>query len=55
MIQSILYPRRYSAAIATTATDANDRPLADQRIRSITVDTKGAQLADVVKYPDRQR
>ena len=42
-------------AIATTATDANDRPLADQRIRSITVDTKGAQLADVVKYPDRHR
>ena len=42
-------------AIATTATDSNDRPLADQRIRSITVDTKGAQLADVVKYPDRHR
>ena len=42
-------------AIATTATDANDRPLADQRIRSITVDTKGVQLADVVKYPDRHR
>lgn len=39
-------------AIATTATDGNDRPLADQRICTITVDTKGVELPEVVKYPD---
>ena len=39
-------------AIATTATDAMDKPLQDQRIASITVDTKGVQLAELKKYPD---
>ena len=39
-------------AIATTATDAMDKPLQDQRIVSITVDTKGAELPEVKKYPD---
>ena len=30
-------------AIAATATDANDRPLEDQVIQSVTVDTKGVE------------
>ena len=31
-------------AIAAAQTDANDRPLAEQRIRSITVDTQGYEF-----------
>ena len=42
-------------AIAAEPTDANDRPLNDQRIKHVSVDTKGAALAEVVKYPDRHR
>ena len=32
-------------AIATTATGRNDRPVTDQKIRTITVDTKGVEYA----------
>ena len=33
-------------AIAATATDSNDRPLADQIIRSIRVDTFGVEYGE---------
>ena len=32
-------------AIAATATGSNDRPVTDQKIRTITVDTKGVEYA----------
>ncbi len=39
-------------AIAATATNRNDRPLVDQRIASITVDTKGETYPEPKKYAD---
>ena len=39
-------------AIAATKTDRNDRPLAEQKIVSITVDTKGETYPEPKKLPD---
>ena len=39
-------------AIAAQRTDANDRPAVEQKIRTITVDTKGASYPEPTKYPD---
>ena len=39
-------------AIATTKTGMQDRPVAEQKIASITVDVNGAQLAELKKLPD---
>ncbi|MDO4846461.1 MAG: peptidylprolyl isomerase [Oscillospiraceae bacterium] len=39
-------------AIAATATDASDRPVQEQRIKTITVDTKGESYPEPTKYPD---
>lgn len=39
-------------AIAATATDAGDRPVQEQRIKTITVDTKGESYPEPTKYPD---
>ena len=39
-------------AIASTKTDRNDRPLVDQKIVSITVDTKGETYPEPNKLPD---
>lgn len=37
-------------AIAETATDYSDRPLADQRIRTVTAETFGVEYPDPQKY-----
>ena len=39
-------------AIAAVATDHNDRPTKEQKIRSITVDTKGESYPEPEKLPD---
>ena len=39
-------------AIAETKTDAGDRPVSEQKIKLITVDTKGETYGDPTKYPD---
>ena len=39
-------------AIAATKTDRNDRPLVDQKIVSITIDTKGETYPEPNKLPD---
>ena len=39
-------------AIASTKTGPNDRPVADQKIRSITVDTHGETYPEPNKLPD---
>ena len=39
-------------AIAATRTDRNDRPLEEQKIASITVDTKGETYPEPNKLPD---
>ena len=39
-------------AIASTKTDASDRPLAEQKIASITVDTNGETYPEPNKLPD---
>ena len=39
-------------AIASTKTGRNDRPMEEQKIASITVERKGAALADLKKLPD---
>ncbi len=39
-------------AIASVRTARNDRPLEDQKIASITVETNGAVLAELKKLPD---
>ena len=39
-------------AIATTKTGMQDRPVAEQKIASITVEVNGAQLAELKKLPD---
>ena len=39
-------------AIAKTKTGRNDRPMEDQKIASITVETNGAVLAELKKLPD---
>ena len=39
-------------AIAATATDASDRPVQEQRIKTITVDTRGESYPEPTKYPD---
>ena len=39
-------------AIAGTKTDASDRPLAEQKIASITVDTHGEEYPEPNKLPD---
>ena len=39
-------------AIASVRTNANDRPLEDQKIASITVDTKGETYPEPTKLPD---
>ena len=39
-------------AIAKVRTDRNDRPMEDQKIASITVETNGAALAELKKLPD---
>ncbi len=39
-------------AIATTRTGAGDRPVAEQKIASITVDTKGEAYPEPKKLPD---
>ena len=39
-------------AIAAQPTDANDRPAQEQKIKTITVDTKGETYEEPTKYPD---
>ena len=39
-------------AIAGTRTDPSDRPLAEQKIASITVDTHGEKYPEPNKLPD---
>ncbi|MBR2896290.1 MAG: peptidylprolyl isomerase [Oscillospiraceae bacterium] len=39
-------------AIAAQKTDGNDRPEQEQKIKTITVDTKGETYAEPTKYPD---
>ena len=39
-------------AIANTKTGMQDRPVAEQKIASITVEVNGAQLAELKKLPD---
>ena len=39
-------------AIAAEKTDASDKPLAEQKIKSITVDTQGETYGEPTKYPD---
>ena len=39
-------------AIAATKTGPQDRPIAEQKIASITVDLNGAELAELKKLPD---
>ena len=39
-------------AIASTKTGMQDRPVAEQKIATITVDVNGAQLAELKKLPD---
>ena len=39
-------------AIASTKTGPNDRPVAEQKIRSITVDTHGETYPEPNKLPD---
>lgn len=39
-------------AIAAVATDRNDRPKTEQKIKSITVDTKGQSYPEPEKLPD---
>jgi len=40
-------------AIVSVQTDRNDRPLAEQRIKTITVDTKGVDYPEPEKLPER--
>ena len=37
-------------AIAETETDHNDRPLVDQRMKKVTVETFGVEYPEPVKY-----
>ena len=39
-------------AIAATKTGPQDRPVAEQKIASITVELNGAELAELKKLPD---
>lgn len=39
-------------AIASVKTDRNDRPQTEQKIKSVTVDTKGETYPQPTKYPD---
>ena len=39
-------------AIAAVQTDGSDKPLTEQKIKSITVDTKGETYTEPTKYPD---
>ena len=39
-------------AIASTKTGMQDRPVAEQKIASITVETNGAAIAELKKLPD---
>ena len=39
-------------AVAETKTDAGDRPISEQKMKTVTVDTKGETYGDPTKYPD---
>ena len=39
-------------AIAETKTDGQDRPTVEQKMKSVTVDTKGETYGEPTKYPD---